>query len=93
MDTVDFVFKILKNIIISITLGFILCAVNRVLYPFKYAIIYEGLFAIGFFTIVFTLEAYEKQNPIKLLNRINMSWIYFLVIMLTILFVDSFIFI
>ncbi|GFP75399.1 hypothetical protein [Clostridium fungisolvens] len=93
MDTLDFVLKILKNIIISITLGFILCAVNRVLSPFQYGVIFEGLFGIGFFTIVYTLVAHERQNPIKLFNLINMSWIYFLVFMLTILCVDSFIFV
>lgn len=93
MDKADFVLKISKNIIISITLGFILCIVNFVLSPLQYGVIFEGLFGIGFFTIVYTLDAYEKQNPIKLFNRINMSWIYFLVVMLTILFVDSFIFI
>jgi hypothetical protein len=90
---IDFVFNILKNIIISITLGFIFSAVNYVLATFQYGSIFEGLFFIGFWTLVFTLVAYEKQNPIKLFNRINILWIYFLVYMLSMLFVDSFVFI
>lgn len=93
MDTADFVLKILQNIIISITLGFILCAAQHFLSPFQYGVIYEALFVMGFWTIVYTLMAYEKQNPIKLFNRINMSWINFFIFMLTILCVDSFIFV